>query len=51
MLTAGDVLTKTLATSRKVIFWNQKISFRCFFFLLTVEDALKTIFKFETEPL
>ena len=40
MLTAGDVLAKTLAKSQKVTFWNQKNSFRCFFFLLTVGNAL-----------
>ena len=32
MLTAGDVLAKTLAKSQKVTFWSQKNSFRCFFF-------------------
>ena len=32
MLTAGDVLAKTLAKSQKVTFLNQKNSFRCFFF-------------------
>ena len=41
MLTVGDVLTKTLAKSQKIIFWSQKNSFKCFFFLLTVGNALK----------
>ena len=41
MLTAVDALAKTLAKSQKVIFWSQKNSFRCFFFLLTAGDALK----------
>ena len=40
MLTARDALAKTLAKSQKVTFWSQKNSFRCFFFLLTTEDAL-----------
>ena len=41
MFTAGDVLVKTLAKSQKVTFWSQKNSFRCFFFLLISEDALR----------
>ena len=36
MLNGGDALAK----SQKIIFWNQKNGFGCFFFLLTVEDAL-----------
>ena len=32
MLTAGDVLAKTLAKSQKVTFWNKKNGFGCFFF-------------------
>ena len=40
MLTAGDVLTKTLAKSQKVIFWSKKNSFRCFFLIIT-GDALR----------
>ena len=41
MLTAGDVLAKTLAKSQKVTFWSQKNSFKYFFFfLLTVENTL-----------
>ena len=32
MLTAGDILAKTLAKSQKVTFQSQKNSFRCFFF-------------------
>ena len=40
MLTAGDALAKTLAKSQKIIFWNQKNGFGCFFFLLTAVDAL-----------
>ena len=40
MLTAGDALAKTLAKSQKVTFWSQKNGFGCFFFLLTVVDAL-----------
>ena len=43
MLTVGDVLVKTLAKSQKIIFWSKKNSFRCFFFLLTAEDALITL--------
>ena len=41
MLTAGNALAKTVAKSQKVTFWSQKNSFRCFFFWLTVGDALK----------
>ena len=48
MLTAGDALVKTLAKtlakSQKVIFWSQKNSFRCFFFLLTAGDVLRALF-------
>ena len=41
MFTAGDDLAKILVKSQKITFWNQKNSFRCFFFfLLTVENAL-----------
>ena len=40
MLTVGDALTQTLAKSQKVTFLSQKNNFRCFFFLLTVGDAL-----------
>ena len=40
MLTVGDVLAKTLAKSQKITFLSKKNSFRCFFFLLTTEDAL-----------
>ena len=40
MFTAEDVLAKTLAKSQKVTFLSQKNGFRCFFFLLTAEDAL-----------
>ena len=43
MLTAGDALAKTLAKSQKVTFWSQKNGFGCFFFLLTVGDALKQL--------
>ena len=32
MLTAEDVLAKTLAKSQKVTFWSQKNGFTCFFF-------------------
>ena len=39
MLTAGDVLAKTLAKSQKITFLSQKNNFRCFF-LLTAGDAL-----------
>ena len=41
MLTAGDVLAKTLAKSQKVTFWSQKNGFGCFFFLFTAVDALR----------
>ena len=44
MLTVGDTLAKTLAKSQKVIFWSKKNGFGCFFFLLTVGDALKPFF-------
>ena len=44
MLTAGDVLAKTLAKSQKVTFWSKKIALDVFF-LLTAEDALKASFK------
>ena len=40
MLTAGDALAKTLTKSQKVAFWNKKIGFGCFFFWLTVVDAI-----------
>ena len=43
MLTAEDALTKTLAKSQKLIFWNQKNGFECFFFLLTAGDALRSL--------
>ena len=42
MLTAGDPLAKTLAKYQKVTFWSKKNGFGCFFFLLTVVDALTT---------
>ena len=32
MLTAEDALAKTLAKFQKITFYNQKNSFRCFFF-------------------
>ena len=32
MLTAGDVLAKTLAKSQKITFWSQKNGFGYFFF-------------------
>ena len=41
MLTAGDVLAKTLAKSQIVTFWRQKNGFGCFFFLLTAVDAFR----------
>ena len=41
MLTAGDVLAKTLAKSQKVTFLSQKNGFGCFFFWLTAVDALR----------
>ena len=41
MLTTGDALDKTLAKFQKVIFWSQKNSFRCFFFLLTAGNTLR----------
>ena len=37
MLTVGDTLVK----SQKVTFWSQKNGFGCFFFWLTVGDALR----------
>ena len=40
MLTAGDVLAKTLAKSQKVTFWSQKNGLGCLFFWLTAVDAL-----------
>ena len=40
MFTVGDDLAKTLVKSQKVTFWSQKNGFECFFFLLTVGDAL-----------
>ena len=43
MLTVGDALTKTLTKSQKITFWSQKNSFKCFFFLLTVGDALSAL--------
>ena len=44
MLTAGDVLAKTLAKSQKVTFWSKKIALDAFFFfLLTAGDALMII--------
>ena len=45
MLTAGDALAKTLAKSQKVTFWSKKNGFICFFFLLTVGDALRLFFE------
>ena len=43
MLNAEDALAKTLAKSQKVTFWSKKNSFKCFFFLLTAGDALKSL--------
>ena len=42
MLTARGALAKTLAKSQKVTFWSQKNGFGCFFFWLTVVNALRT---------
>ena len=44
MFTAGDALTKILAKSQKVTFWNQKNGFRYLFFLVTTGDALSIDF-------
>ena len=46
MLTAGDVLAKTLAKSQKITFWSQKNGFRCFFFWLTAVNALRAVEKY-----